>query len=152
MFQKKIFLDCNACKSQSTMEATKIPRCTLLTRIFGAILFFPSGIVLAFIGYILIFTITNQPENFLGTAFGITIALPVAAVLLIIFVIGGFLLSTKKVYKCRTCGFIFNRDWLLLILPPQHHLVHITETRKHKLLSILTANDIYKHSHYCPNV
>jgi len=107
-----ITLDCNACKSEKTMQATKIPRFNTIIQFIGVILLIPF-----FIGIIVLFTVftsihssgTGAPGEFgSGIVFGLLFF--VGILLLVSGLLGWILLMRRKVFKCTTCGYILDRD------------------------------------------
>ena len=112
MKEREITLDCNACKSEKTMQATKISRFNAIIRIIGGILLIPF-----FIGVIVLFSVftsmhsagPDAPGLFgSGIAFGIFFF--VGILLLVSGLLGWILLMKRKVFKCVTCGYILDRD------------------------------------------
>ena len=103
-FQKEnIQLDCSACKSRASMEATKIPKFNTILRIIGFIIITPSVIVI-FIA-IIMFIASISAISTIGFGFSFFIGCSS----LVSGVIGWFLIAEKKVYKCINCGFILDR-------------------------------------------
>jgi ribosomal protein L44E len=119
---RNLRLDCNACKSEQSMVATRIPRFPSLIRLIGYIIAAPSAMGVAFAGLLFVVSITQVAgENTqsmseaaaagaaIGTGISITIALVIAAVSLVGGLIGWLLIMKKKVFRCEVCGYILDR-------------------------------------------
>ncbi len=114
----EIKLNCSACNSQRSMNATKVRRLSRIVVVIGWILTIPSVLglllaVLVFIGgiYFTSSTFDNFGETFplidlliYGSSFYIGISSLVGGL------IGYLLIMKKKVFKCSMCGFIIDRD------------------------------------------
>jgi len=117
-----IQLDSTACKSSSSMKATKIPKFNAILRLIGYIIVIPSVLGVA-ISVVMLFTMgqatsevmTADPSGAaaagaaLGATVGFGFALFFGAVSLVSGVVGWILLMKKKVFKCLKCGFILDR-------------------------------------------
>lgn len=115
--RENIQLDCSACKSKASMEATKIPKFNTILRIIGFIIVIPS--VLGIIMAILMFVISvigpleglsktqSNAEVGMVSIFGFSLFFGCSS--LVGGVIGWFLIAERKVYKCINCGFILDR-------------------------------------------
>ena len=123
LFQmKNIQLDCSACKSKTSMKATKIPRFNTILRIIGFIIVIPSvlGIIIAIFLFIStisatseVMSTTQSNARAAGAAIGATIGFGFSIFIgcssLVGGIVGWLLLMQKKVYKCFNCGFILDR-------------------------------------------
>jgi len=104
-------LNCTACSSEKSMEATQIKKFNPLIRLIGYIIVTPSVIA------IVVFTIglfniamdgaEGGSEAAQGMAIGMVVFMIAAA--LVSGLIGWLLLMKKKVFKCIHCGFILDR-------------------------------------------
>jgi hypothetical protein len=119
---KNIKLDCSACKTESSMEATTIPKFNTILRIIGFVIVVPSvlGMIMALIMFISTGNATSElmsasqnNAELAGTAIGASIGYGFAIFFGISSLVGGLigwlLLMKKKVYKCLNCGFILDR-------------------------------------------
>lgn len=117
-----IALDCNTCRTPGSMIATKIPKFSGIVRLIGVILVLPSLAGMGFAGLLLIaFLVISANSSaartdaelggqIVGSAFVLIIILAVAAVSLVGGLVGWLLLMMRKVFKCRRCGFVLDRD------------------------------------------
>ena len=115
-------LDCNACKSQASMVATKVARFGGVIQAIGVILLVPSflGFALAALSFIstmmasanVMPTAHSEAEQ-AGAAIGFVIGFGFSVFIGVISLVGGLLgwllLLRRKVYKCLQCGFIIER-------------------------------------------
>ena len=119
---ENIQLDCSACKSETSMKATKIPKFNTILRIIGFIIVIPSvlGIIIAIIMFISSVSATSEVMSTtqsnaaaagatIGAAIGFGASIFVGCSSLVGGLIGWLLLMKKKVYKCFNCGFILDR-------------------------------------------
>jgi hypothetical protein len=118
----KMQLDCGACKSEKTMEATKIPKFPSFIRFIGFLIALPSVVGVLFAVIILfstgaatseIMSATQSDAEAAGVAIGATIGFGFSAFIAFSSLIGGLigwlLLMKKKVFKCIKCGYIMDR-------------------------------------------
>ena len=115
-------LDCNACKSPSSMVATKVARFSGVIRAIGVILLIPSFVGFAIAGLFFISTIIatanimptaqSEPEQ-AGAAIGFVIGFGFSTFIGVISLVGGLLgwllLLNRRVYRCLRCGSIIER-------------------------------------------
>ena len=115
-------LDCSACKSLSSMVATKVARFGGVVRVIGVILLIPSFIGLAIAALFFISTLIatanvmptaqSEPEQ-AGAAIGFAIGFGFSVFIGVCSLVGGLLgwllLLNRKVYRCLHCGFIIER-------------------------------------------
>ncbi|MFQ5688635.1 MAG: hypothetical protein ACE5GV_18480 [Candidatus Scalindua sp.] len=114
--------DCGACKTESSMKATKIPRFNIILRIIGFIIVIPSVLGVLF-SIIILFTTGQATSEVMSTAqsdaettgaaigatMGFGISIFIGASFLVGGTIGYLLLMKRKVYKCLKCGYILDR-------------------------------------------
>jgi hypothetical protein len=118
----KMKLDCGACKSDKTMEATQIPKFSGFIRFIGFLITLPSvlGVLFALLmlfstGKVTSEIISTTPNDAraAGAAVGATIGFGFSAFIgfssLVGGLIGWLLLMKKKVFKCIKCGYIMDR-------------------------------------------
>ncbi len=118
-----VLLDCNACKSEKSMKAAKIPRFTTILRIIGYIIVIPSvlGVLFAVLMFFSTGSATSEVMSTVqtdaeatGAAIGATIGFGMSAFIGAISLVGGLigwlLLMKRKVFKCISCGYILDRD------------------------------------------
>lgn len=101
-------LDCNACKTEKSMEPTKIPKFNLILRFIGYIILIPSMIGL-FIACVILGTSVASADA-AGLAFGFGFAAFIAVTSIVSGLIGWILIMDRKVFKCSVCGFVLDRD------------------------------------------
>jgi len=119
---EKLKLDCNACKNEKTMQATKVPKFSSFIRFIGYLIALPSVLGVLFAIIMLISTSSASTEvmsaaqtdaEAAGAAIGATLGFGFSAFIAFSSLVGGLigwlLLMKKKVYKCLTCGFILDR-------------------------------------------
>ena len=119
---EQIQLDCNACKTASSMIATKIARFSDIIRAIGVILLIPSFLGFGFAGLVFLSTVMAtsdvmshaqtdgaQAGAAIGSALGIGFSLFVGVISLVGGLLGWLLLLKRKVYKCLRCGYVFDR-------------------------------------------
>jgi hypothetical protein len=115
-------LDCNACKSPSSMVATKVARFSGVIRAIGIILFIPSFLGFAIAALFFISSVmatanvmptTHSEAEQAGAAIGFVIGFGFSIFVGVISLVGGLLgwllLSNRKVYRCVRCGSIIER-------------------------------------------
>ena len=115
-------LDCSACKTSASMEATKIPKFPGFIRFIGFIITIPSvlGVLFALVMFFSTGSATNEvmlsaqnDAEAAGAAIGATIgfgfALFIGCSSLVGGLIGWLLLMKKKVFKCIKCSYIMDR-------------------------------------------
>lgn len=116
-------IDCSACNSERTMEATKISKFNGILRFIGFIIIIPSllGVLFAVMLFFMTGAATNEVMTAaqseaqkagagLGFILGGGFAVFMGAASLVSGFIGWVLIMKKKVFKCISCGFILNRD------------------------------------------
>jgi hypothetical protein len=115
-------LDCNACKQEKSMVATKVSKMSPIVVFIGWILALPSmfGILVAVIMLFASVSAGNEvgaqaasQAEAAGAAIGAGIGIGMAVFVGIFSLVGGLLgyllIMKKKVYKCVSCGFIMDR-------------------------------------------
>jgi len=114
-------LDCNACKTTSSMMSTRIARFSNIVRVIGCILLVPSFLGIAFAGLMLLSTLmaTSQmptghsdAENAgraIGFGIGFVFSIVVGVISLVGGLVGWLLLLNRNVWKCMRCGFVLDR-------------------------------------------
>jgi len=119
---KQPMLDCQGCKMQRSMEATKIPKFNGVVRFIGYVIVIPSllGVGLAVIMFFGTTTATTEvmqqassDAEMAGAAVGSAISYGASIFVGISSLVGGLigwlLIMKKKVFKCRNCGYIMDR-------------------------------------------
>jgi hypothetical protein len=118
---ENIRLDCNACRTLQSMEATKIGKFSSIVRTIGVILLVPSFLgmgvaLLMFISMIISSANVGTPKNdaeAAGQAIGLGVVFIFVIITGVVSLVGGLLgwllLLNRKVYKCLRCGFILDR-------------------------------------------
>ena len=122
MSQDAILLDCSACKTPASMNATTTPRFGGFIRFIGVIIVIPSvlGVLLAILFFVTTSTVTTgqlakstsdaaAAGTVIGAGIGYGISLFMGAASLVGGLVGWLLLSARTVYKCVRCGFILER-------------------------------------------
>lgn len=104
---KGISLDCSACKTTGTMEATTIPRFNTILRIIGGLIVFPSVLGVGFA--VLAFIAAIQTTTALGAGASYGLAIFIGGSALISGLVGWLLVMNRKVYKCTRCNFFLER-------------------------------------------
>jgi hypothetical protein len=116
-----IQIDCHACRTRASMVPTKIPRFSGIVRAIGFIIVTPSVLGIAFSGLMLILWLTIEARTpvaqsdaevagqMVGTFFvgGFIFLMAIAS--LVGGLVGWLLIMTRKVFKCRRCGFVMDR-------------------------------------------
>jgi hypothetical protein len=100
-------LDCNACHTQESMAATKVPKFSSIVRTIGAVLLIPSflGMLVCF-GMIIIPAAANAGQGgHVMTMMGVILFIPS----LVGGLLGWLLLLNRNVWKCQRCGSILDR-------------------------------------------
>lgn len=103
-----MLLDCGACKTAQAMEATAVPRFGRFIRFLGFLIVTPSLIGLAIAALLLIYEVVGTVQGH-EPAFALFGALAIAFPALLGGLVGWLLLTKRKVYKCRLCGFVLDR-------------------------------------------
>jgi hypothetical protein len=103
-----VFLDCSACKSSQTMEATVVPRFAQFIRLLGYIIVAPSVLGVTVAVFLFIWDIVGAVRGH-EPAFVMVMSIVIGAFSLVGGLAGWLLLSQRKVYKCGRCGFILDR-------------------------------------------
>jgi hypothetical protein len=112
-----ITLDCNACKSEQAMQATKVSRFSGIVRLIGYIFVVPS-VYIVIMNIVKMFRVAWSISSAAGTVTGaeetaVKIAVGGCVIMVIIFLvtglIGGIFFMKKKVFKCDKCGYIIDR-------------------------------------------
>ena len=115
-------IDCSACKTAASMSPTEVPRFGEFIRFLGYLIVTPSVLGFAF-SILVVFGVGKansdlagrfaEPGFHAGVAIGSTIgvlgALFFGAVSLVGGLVGYLLLTKRKVFRCRVCGFILER-------------------------------------------
>ncbi len=117
-----ISLDCSACKTPQSMNATTVPRFGGFIRFIGVIIVIPSllGVALAILFFISTSMVASEQlakttsdaanaGTVLGAGIGYGISAFIGASSLVGGLIGWLLLTSRNVYKCIRCSFILER-------------------------------------------
>jgi hypothetical protein len=102
-------IGCNTCKSEDSMEVTKIPRFGQFIRLLGFFIAAPSALGAATFGYAGIVLLGSPETGEVGAA-GAGLSLFLAVASLVGGTVGYLLLTKIKVFKCASCGSILKRD------------------------------------------
>lgn len=117
-----IKVDCNACKGEQSMVATKVSKFGGIVKFIGYVITIPSilGIIFALLLFVSAGSASNEvmstaqsDAEIAGAAIGAGIGFGAAIFIGISSLAGGLvgwiLIMKKKVFKCTTCGFILDR-------------------------------------------
>lgn len=115
-------LDCTVCKTDATMEATKVPKFGIILRVIGYFFVAPSLLGVLF-SIILFFGVgmaasevvpeTQTDAEMVGAALGVGLGFGLCIFIGVASLAGGLigwlLIMKTKVYKCLDCGYIISR-------------------------------------------
>lgn len=119
----QVLIDCIGCKMRRSMFPTKVPRFSGIVRFIGYVIAIPSllGVALAVIMLIGSTTATmdvmqevSTDAERTGAAIGSAVSYGASIFVGISSLVGGLigwlLIMKKKVFKCRNCGYVMERD------------------------------------------
>lgn len=117
-----MLLDCSACKTTQSMQATKVARFNAILRLIGVVIVIPSLLGIAF-SFVTCFATSDAVTRVmaqaqtqadstgaaLGAGVGYGISAFIGASSLVGGLVGWLLLLKRKVYRCARCGFVLDR-------------------------------------------
>ena len=116
-----LYLDCTACRTATSMVATKVPRFSNIVRVIGAVLLIPSLLGFLFTALMFLSTVlttasmpaarsdAEEAGRAIGFGIGFVFTIFCGVVSLVGGLVGWLLLLTRSVWKCSRCGFILDR-------------------------------------------
>ena len=119
--QNRIQIDCQACRTSGSMQATTIPRFSGIVRVIGVILVIPSILGMCLAGILLLSFFAGMSQmsaaqsdaelagQAVGSAIGVIFIVIIGIVSFVSGLIGWLLLMSKKVFKCVVCTFVMDR-------------------------------------------
>jgi hypothetical protein len=104
-----IALDCIACRSASSMQASAIPKFGGVLRLIGYIIATPSALGVALAALIAVVSVFSPRGNAASGMLGLGFAVFVACASLVGGLVGWFFLGKRRAFVCGQCGYVMDR-------------------------------------------